>query len=137
MLMPKKMKHRKWQRGKFRKSAKRGTNVEFGDFGMIALEPKLITNRQIEATRRTITRALRRQGKVWITIFPQVPYTKKPAETRQGNGKGNVDHYVARVETGRVLFEIAGVPEETARKAFWLASQKLPIKTKMIMRKSL
>lgn len=137
MLMPKKTKYRKAQRGTFRKKAKRGTNVSFGEYGMIALEKKLITNRQIEATRRTITRTLKRIGKVWITIFPDRPYTKKPAETRMGNGKGNIEYYVAKVEPGRVLFEVSGCSEEVAKKAFWLAGQKLPIATKMIKRNTL
>jgi large subunit ribosomal protein L16 len=103
----------------------------------MALEGKLITNRQIEATRRTITRSLKRAGNLWITIFPDIPYTKKPAETRQGNGKGNVEYYVAKVLPGKIMFEISGVSEEVAKEAFWLASQKLPIKTKMVKRDTL
>jgi len=134
MLMPKKTKYRKGRRWKFSGKVQRGNKVEFGDYGMVALEPKLITNRQIEATRRTITRTLKRVGKVWIRIFPDVPYTKKPAETRMGNGKGNLEYYVAMVRPGLVLFEIAGVPEKLAEKAFWLAKQKLPINTKLIKR---
>lgn len=137
MLMPKKTKYRKAQRWKFRGKARRGNKVEFGEYGIIALEPKLITNRQIEATRRTITRTLKRTGKVWIRVFPDKPYTRKPAETRMGNGKGNLEHYVALVKPGFVLFEISGVEEELARKAFWLAGQKLPIATKMIKRETL
>ena len=103
----------------------------------MALEPKLITNRQIEATCRTITRTLKRQGNIWITVFPDVPYTKKPAETRQGNGKGHVEYYVAKVLPGKILFEISGVPEEVAQQAFWLAGQKLPIATKLVKRETL
>lgn len=134
MLMPKKTKYRKGQRWRFKGRAARGNKVVFGDYGLMALEPKLITNRQIEATRRTITRALNREGKTWITVFPDVPYTKKPSETRMGNGKGNLEYYVAHVLPGKVLFEISGVPEVLARKAFWLAGQKLPIATKLIKR---
>jgi large subunit ribosomal protein L16 len=137
MLMPKRTKYRKQQRWSFKGKVSRGNKVAFGDFGLMALEPKLITNRQIEATRRAITKALNRVGKVWIKIFPDIPYTKKPAETRQGNGKGNVEYYVCKVRPGLVLFEISGVSEELAQKAFWLASQKLPIKTKVIKRDTL
>jgi large subunit ribosomal protein L16 len=137
MLMPKKTKYRKGQRWKFSGKAMRGNKVEFGEFGLVALEPKLITNRQIEATRRTITRTLKRMGKVWIRVFPDKPYTKKPAETRMGNGKGNLEYYVALVKPGFVLFEISGVDEELAQKAFWLAGQKLPIATKLIKRETL
>lgn len=137
MLMPKKTKFRKGQRWKFSGKATRGNKVVFGDFGLMALEPKLITNRQIEATRRTITRTLKRTGKTWITVFPDIPYTKKPSETRQGNGKGNLEYYVAKVLPGKVMFEISGVPEELARKALWLAGQKLPIATKMVKRETL
>ncbi|MBR6200875.1 MAG: 50S ribosomal protein L16 [Spirochaetales bacterium] len=137
MLMPKRMKYRKLQRWRFKGEAHRGNKVVFGDYGLMALEPKLITNRQIEATRRTITRTLKRQGNIWITVFPDVPYTKKPAETRQGNGKGNVEYYVAKVLPGKILFEISGVPEEVAQQAFWLAGQKLPIATKLVKRETL
>lgn len=137
MLMPKRTKYRKGQRWKFKGKVSRGNRVVFGEYGLMALEPKLITNRQIEATRRTITRTLKRVGKTWITVFPSTPYTKKPAETRQGNGKGNLEHYVAHVLPGKILFEISGVSEELARKAFWLAGQKLPIKTKLVKRETL
>lgn len=137
MLMPKRTKYRKEQRWRFKGEVHRGNKVSFGDYGLVALEPKLITNRQIEATRRTITRNLKRQGKVWITVFPNIPYTKKPSETRQGNGKGNLEFYVAKVLPGKVMFEIAGVPRDVAEKAFWLAGQKLPIKTKLIEREKL
>jgi large subunit ribosomal protein L16 len=137
MLMPKRTKYRKEQRWNFKGKAQRGNKVSFGDYGLVALEPKLITNRQIEATRRTITKALKRSGKVWIRIFPDRPYTKKPAETRMGNGKGNVEYYVCLVRPGLVLFEVSGVDEALANKAFWLATQKLPIKTKVIKRDTL
>lgn len=134
MLMPKKTKWRKQQRWRFKGEASRGNKVQFGTYGLAAVESKLITNRQIEATRRTITRTLKRSGKVWIRIFPDIPYTKKPAETRMGNGKGNLEYYVALVKPGFVMFEISDVKHELAEKAFWLAGQKLPIKTKMIER---
>lgn len=137
MLMPKRTKFRKQQRWRFKGEAHKGNKVVFGDYGLMALEGKLITNRQIEATRRTITRSLKRTGNLWITIFPDIPYTKKPAETRQGNGKGNVEYYVAKVLPGKIMFEISGVSEEIAREAFWLASQKLPIKTKLVKRETL
>jgi large subunit ribosomal protein L16 len=137
MLMPKKTKYRKGQRWRFKGHANRGNKVAFGDYGMLALEPKLITNRQIEAARRTITRTLKREGKVWIRIFPDIPYTKKPLETRMGNGKGNVEFYVAHVKPGLILFEVSGVAVEVATKAFWLAGQKLPIATKMVTREVL
>ena len=137
MLMPKRTKYRKGQRWRFKGTVSRGNKVSFGEYGLMAVEPKLITNRQIEATRRTITRTLKRAGKVWITVFPDVPYTKKPSETRQGNGKGNLEYYVARVLPGKVMFEISGVTEEVAKKAFWLAGQKLPIATKMVKRETL
>lgn len=134
MLMPKKTKFRKQQRWDFSGKAHKGNKVSFGEYGLIALEPKLITSRQIEAARRTLTRALKRKGKVWITIFPDVPYTKKPAETRQGNGKGNLEYYVFIAKPGRVLFELSGVTDDIAKEACWLAGQKLPVKTKMIKR---
>ncbi|MCG8571487.1 MAG: 50S ribosomal protein L16 [Spirochaetes bacterium] len=137
MLMPKRTKYRKGQRWKFKGKATRGNKVVFGDFGMMATEPKLITNRQIEAARRTITRTLKRTGRTWITVFPDVPYTKKPSETRMGNGKGNLEYYVAHVLPGKVLFEVSGISEELAKRAFWLAGQKLPIGTKMIKRETL
>lgn len=137
MLMPKRTKFRKQQRWRFKGESHKGNKVVFGDYGLMALEGKLITNRQIEATRRTITRSLKRSGNLWITIFPDIPYTKKPAETRQGNGKGNVEYYVAKVLPGKIMFEISGVSEEVAREAFWLASQKLPIKTKLVKRETL
>jgi large subunit ribosomal protein L16 len=134
MLMPKRVKYRKAHRGRMKGKANRGAEVSFGDFGLQALEPAWITSRQIEAARRAIVRHVRRGGKLWIRIFPDKPVTVKPAETRMGSGKGNVDHWVAVVKPGRVLFEITGVEETTAREAFRLASQKLPIKTQFVSR---
>ena len=134
MLMPKKTKFRKQQRWDFSGKAHKGNKVSFGEYGLIALEPKLITSRQIEAARRTLTRALKRKGKVWITIFPDKPLTKKPAETRMGKGKGNPEEWVAVVRPGRVLFEMEGVDYEAAREAFRLAAHKLPIATKFLSR---
>ncbi|HVL64347.1 MAG TPA: 50S ribosomal protein L16 [Actinomycetota bacterium] len=134
MLMPKKVRHRKMQRGRMRGQAKGGTTVNFGDFGLMAIEPGWITNRQIEAARIAMTRHIRRGGKVWINIFPDKPVTKKPAETRMGSGKGNPESWVAVVKPGRVMFEIAGVSEELARQAILRAAHKLPIKTKFVTR---
>ena len=129
MLMPKRVKYRKQMRGRMKGKAYRGSEVHFGDFGLQALEPGWITARQIEASRRAIVRALKRRGKVWIRIFPDKPVTKKPAETRMGKGKGNVEFWVAVVKPGRIMFEVGGgVPEETAKEALRLASYKLPIK---------
>ena len=137
MLMPKRTKFRKQQRGNFRGFASRINSVAFGDFGMLALEPKLITDRQIEAARVAMTRYIKRGGKVWIRIFPDKPYTKQAAETRMGKGKGNVEYWTARVLPGTVLFEIGGVERDIACQAILLASQKLPIKTKFIERKGI
>ncbi len=134
MLAPKKVKHRKVQRGRMRGQAKGGTEVHFGDFGLLALEPGWVTNRQIEAARVAITRHIRRGGKVWINIFPDKPVTKKPAETRMGSGKGNPEAWVAVVKPGRVMFELSGVAEAVAREAMLRAAHKLPIKSKFIMR---
>ena len=134
MLMPKRVKYRKAHRGRMKGKAHRGAEVSFGEFGLQALEPAWITSRQIEAARRAIVRHVRRGGKLWIRIFPDKPVTVKPAETRMGSGKGNVDHWVAVVKPGRVLFEITGVAESSAREAFRLASQKLPIKTQFVSR---
>ena len=134
MLMPKKMAHRKVQRGRRRGNAKGGTRVHFGDFGIQALEPGWITNRQIEAARIAMNRYMKRGGKVWINIFPDKPVTQKPAETRMGSGKGNPEHWVAVVKPGRVMFEISGVNEETAKEAMRLAMHKLPIKTRFVLR---
>jgi large subunit ribosomal protein L16 len=134
MLMPRRTKYRKQQKGRIRGVASRGTQIEFGDFGIKALEPARITSRQIEAARVAITRKLKRAGKVYIRIFPDKPITKKPAEVRMGKGKGSVEYWVAVVKPGRILFEIGGVSEELAREALRLAAHKLPIKTKFVMR---
>ncbi|PZN09404.1 MULTISPECIES: 50S ribosomal protein L16 [Thermaerobacter] len=134
MLMPKRVKWRKQHRGRMRGVAQRGNTVTFGEYGLQALERGWVSDRQIEAARVAMTRHLRRGGKVWIKIFPDKPVTKKPAETRMGGGKGSPEYWVAVVKPGRVLFEIAGVPEETAREAMRLASHKLPIKTKFVTR---
>ena len=134
MLMPKRVKYRKQMRGRMKGRASRGTNVDFGDYGLQALEPGWVTARQIEAARRALVRFMRRLGKVWIRIFPDKPVTKRAAETRMGKGKGAVDHWVAVVKPGRILFEISGVDEEGAREAMRLASHKLAIKTKFTQR---
>ncbi len=134
MLMPKRVKFRKAQRGRMRGKATRGATVAFGDFGLKALEPGWITQRQIEASRVTLTRMMKREGKVWIRIFPDKPVTKKPAETRMGSGKGIPEFWVAVVKPGRVLFELGGVTREAAAEALRLASHKLPIKTKLVSR---
>ena len=137
MLMPKRVKYRKAQRGRMKGKAQRGSTLAFGEFGLKALEPGWITNRQIEASRVAMTREMKRGGKVWIRIFPDKPITKKPAETRMGSGKGAPDHWVAVVKPGRVLYEIQGVDETLAREAMKLAAQKLPIKTKFVSRADL
>ena len=134
MLMPKKVKHRKQQRGRLTGTAKGGTQVTFGDYGIQALEPGWITSRQIEAARIAMTRHVRRGGKVWINIFPDKPVTEKPAETRMGSGKGNPEHWVAVVKPGRIMFELAGVSEQLAREAMERAIQKLPIKARFVVR---
>ena len=134
MLMPKKVRHRKVQRGRMDGAAKGATRVNFGDFGLQALEPGWITNRQIEAARVAMTRHIKRGGKVWINIFPDKPITEKPAETRMGSGKGNPERWVAVVRPGRIMFELSGVPEPTAREAMRLAAHKLPIKTRFVLR---
>ncbi|MCL2655322.1 MAG: 50S ribosomal protein L16 [Coriobacteriia bacterium] len=134
MLAPKRVKHRKVQRGSMKGQAKGGTKLNFGDYGLVALQAAWITNRQIEAARVAMTRYMKRGGRVWINIFPDKPITKKPAETRMGSGKGNPEEWVAVVKPGRVMFEIADVSEETAREALRLASHKLPIKVKFITR---
>jgi large subunit ribosomal protein L16 len=134
MLLPKKTKFRKQQRGRMRGFAKGQTAVQFGDFGLKALEPAWITNREIEAARVAMTRKIKRGGKVWINVFPDKPVSKKPAETRMGSGKGSPEAWVAVVKPGRVMFELAGVPEPLAREALRLASMKLPIKTKIVSR---
>lgn len=134
MLMPKKVKHRKQMKGRNRGVAQRGAMVSFGDFALKSLEPGWITDRQIEAARIAMTRHIKRQGKIWIRMFPDKPITKKPAETRMGSGKGAPDHWVAVIKPGRVLYEIQGVPENIAREAFELAAQKLPVKTRFVTR---
>lgn len=134
MLSPKRTKFRKQHRGRLKGQSTRGNTVEFGDFGLQALEPHWITSRQIEASRRAMTRYVRRGGKIWIRIFPDKPVTMRPAETRMGSGKGSPEYWVAVVKPGRILFEIGGVPEATAREALRLASFKLPISTKLIAR---
>jgi large subunit ribosomal protein L16 len=134
MLMPKKVKYRKQQRGRMRGKAYRGSNVDFGEFGLKAMTCGYITNRQIEAARIAMTRYIKRGGKVWIRIFPDKPVTKKPAEVRMGSGKGAPDGWVAVIRPGKILFEMEGVPLETAAEAFRLAAMKLPMKTKVVKR---
>lgn len=134
MLAPKKFKHRKQHKGRIHGNAKGGTTLSFGVYGLKAITPDRITARQIEAARRAITRHLKRQGKVWIRIFPDVPVSKKPLEVRQGKGKGSVEYWAARVKPGRVMFELDGVPEALAREALALAAMKLPVKTKFVSR---
>jgi large subunit ribosomal protein L16 len=136
MLSPKRTKYRKQQRGKFRKRATKGNSMVYGDFGLVALEQKWITNRQLEAARIAMTRHIKRGGKIWIRIFPDKPFTKKPAETRMGKGKGAPEYWVSVVNRGRMLFEMAGVSQELAREALELAASKLPIQCKFISRAS-
>jgi large subunit ribosomal protein L16 len=134
MLMPKKVKYRKQHRGRMKGKAQKGCEVNFGQYGLQALEPAWVTDRQIEAARVAMTRKIKRAGRVWIRIFPDKPVTAKPAETRMGKGKGAPDHWVAVIKPGRILYEMEGVPEELAREAFRLAAHKLPIKTRFIER---
>lgn len=134
MLMPKRVKHRKQFRGRMKGKAMRGNTVQFGDYGLQALEPAWISSRQIESSRRAIMRHIKRRGRVWIRIFPDKPVTKRAAESRMGKGKGAVDHYVAVVKPGHVLFEMSGIEEELAREALRLAAFKLPISTKFVKR---
>ncbi len=134
MLMPKRVKYRKQHRGRMKGKESRGVRVDFGDYGLQALEPSWISARQIEAARRAIVRHMRRRGKYWVRIFPDKPITSKPAETRMGKGKGEVEYWAAVVRPGRVMFEIGGVPEEIAYEALQLAAHKLPIKTQVITR---
>jgi large subunit ribosomal protein L16 len=136
MLMPRKTKFRKQQRGRRRGEAKGQRQVHFGDYGLKALEPGWITNRQIEAARIAMTRHIKRGGKVWINVFPDKPVTQKPAETRMGSGKGSPEHWVAVVKPGRVMFELSGVPEDLAKDALRLAGMKLPVKTKFVKREA-
>ena len=134
MLIPKRVKHRKQFRGRMKGTAQRGNKVAHGDYGLVALEPAWITNRQIEAARIAMTRYIKRGGKVWIKIFPDKPITAKPAETRMGSGKGSPEYWVAVVKPGRVLFEMGGVNQTIAREAMRLAGHKLPIKTKFVVK---
>ena len=136
MLLPKRVKYRRVQRGRLKGKATRGNKVTYGDFGLQALQPAWITSNQIEAARIAMTRYIKRGGQVWIKIFPDKPVTEKPAETRMGSGKGSPEYWVAVVKPGRVMFEIAGVPEETAREAMRLAMHKLPIKCKFIKKET-
>ena len=137
MLIPKRTKYRKQFRGRMKGRAHRGNTVTYGEFGLVAMEPSWITSRQIEAARIAMTRYTKRGGKVWIKIFPDKPVTAKPAETRMGSGKGTLEYWVAVVKPGRVMFEIAGVPEETAREALRLAMHKLPVKCKIVSKADL
>lgn len=137
MLIPKRVKHRKVQRGSMKGKAKGGTKLNFGTYGIQALEPHWITNRQIEAARVAMTRHMKRGGRVWINIFPDKPITKKPAETRMGSGKGNPEEWVAVVKPGRIMFEVADVEPDIAKEALNLAIQKLPIKCKIVTRENL
>nr|ARW68345.1 ribosomal protein L16 [Chondria sp. (in: red algae)] len=137
MLSPKRTKFRKQHRGRMKGHASKGNKIVFGDYGLQANEPTWLTSRQIEATRRTITRYVKRGGKLWIRVFPDKPITARPAETRMGSGKGAPEYWVAVVKPGHVIFEIAGVPQNTAAQAMKLASYKLPIKTKFIMRNNM
>jgi large subunit ribosomal protein L16 len=134
MLMPKRVKYRKQMRGRMKGKESRGVEISFGEYGLLALEPGWVTARQIEAARRTLVHAMKRRGKVWIRIFPDKPYTQKPPETRMGKGKGNVEYWVAVVKPGRVMFEVGGLDEATAKEALSLARRKFAIKTKVIAR---
>ena len=134
MLQPKRTKHRKAQKGRIREVAKRGYSISFGSFALKAMEPIWLTNRQIEAARQAMTRAMKREGNVWIRVFPDKPITAKPAEVRMGKGKGNPEGWAAIITPGRIIFEADGVPEQVAKEAFALAAQKLPIQTKFVVR---
>ena len=137
MLMPKRVKRRKQFRGRMKGQARRGNTITYGEFGIVAMEPTWITSNQIESARRAMTRSIKRGGKVWIKIFPDKPITQKPAETRMGSGKGSPEYWVAVVKPGRVMFEIGGVAEETAREALRLAIHNMPIKCKIVARAEL
>jgi large subunit ribosomal protein L16 len=137
MLMPKRLKHRKQHRGRMTGKALRGSDFNYGEYALKALEPAWITSRQIEAARRAVAREMKRSGQIWIRIFPDRPVTMKAAETRMGSGKGNVDHYVAVVKPGRIIFEVSGIDEVTAREALRLAAQKLPIATVFVRREAI
>ena len=134
MLSPKRVKHRKQHKGRIHGNAKGGSELAFGDFGLKALEPERVTARQIEAARRAMVRHIKRQGKVWIRIFPDLPVTSKPAEVRMGKGKGSPDYWACRIKPGRIMFEVLGVEEDKVREAFELAAAKLPIKYKIVKR---
>jgi len=134
MLQPKRTKFRKMHKGRIKGEAKGGSDLNFGSFGLKALEPERVTARQIESARRAMTRQMKRQGRVWIRIFPDVPVTQKPTEVRMGKGKGSVEYWAAKVKPGRVMFEIDGVPEPVAREALRLAAMKLPIKSRIVQR---
>ena len=134
MLQPKKVKHRKAHKGRIKGNAQRGATISFGSFALKAMEPKWITNRQIEAARQALTRHMKREGNVWIRIFPDKPITRKPLEVRMGKGKGNLEFWAAVVKPGRIMFEIDGVPKQVAQEALELAAQKLPIKPKFVVR---
>ncbi len=134
MLQPKRTKFRKQHKGRIKGVAKGGSTLNFGSYGLKAMEPERITSRQIEATRRAITRAMKRAGRVWIRIFPDVPVSKKPTEVRMGKGKGTPEYWAARVKPGRIMFEVDGVPEDVARHALELGAAKLPIKTRIVRR---
>ena len=136
MLMPKRVKHRKQQRGRMKGKAQRGNFIAYGEYGLVATQPGWVTSNQIEAARQAMTRRTKRGGQVWIKIFPDKPITAKPAETRMGSGKGAPEYWVSVVKPGRVLFEMAGIPEETAREALRLAAHKLPITTKFIKKET-
>jgi len=136
MLSPKRTKYRKAHKGRIHGNAKGGFRLNFGAFGLKALEPERITARQIEAARRAISRAIKRQGRLWILVFPDVPVSQKPAEVRMGSGKGSPEYWACRVHPGRIMFELDGVPEAVAKEAFSLAAAKLPIKTKFVQRES-
>ena len=135
MLQPKRTKHRKAQKGRIRQVAKRGATIAFGSFALKALEPIWMTNRQIEAARQALTRSMKREGNVWIRVFPDKPITRKPQEVRMGKGKGNLEFYAAVVKPGRIMFELDGVPMKIAQEALELAAQKLPIRTKFVVRR--
>ena len=135
MLQPKRSKHRKMQKGRMKGDTKRGAEISFGSFGLKALDSVWLTNRQIESARQALTRHMKREGNVWIRIFPDKAITKKPAEVRMGKGKGNPEYFAAVVQPGRILFEADGVPMQTAKEAFELAAQKLPIQTKFVVRR--
>ena len=137
MLMPKRVKYRRVQRGRLKGKANKGNYIAYGEYGLQAMEPGWITSNQIEAARVALTRYMRRGGKVWVKIFPHKPITKKPAETRMGSGKGSPEYWVAVVKPGRIMFEVAGVPEDVAREALRLARHKLPIKCKFVKREEL